>query len=64
MHGEGIAGEQHVDVAGADQFLEVLRAAGVNDDRAGDDRDAAAGRLDVAQHRGDARDADLDPPLR
>ena len=43
VHGERVAGEQHVDVAGADQILEVGAAAGVHDDRPGDERDAAAG---------------------
>ena len=40
---ERVAGEQHVDVAAANQIAEVGAAAGVDDDRPGDERDAAAG---------------------
>ena len=42
----------------------MRRPAGVHDDRAGDDGDPAADGLDLAHHRRDARDADLDAPLR
>ena len=42
VHGQRVAGEHHVHVAEADQLGEVLDAAGVHDDRAGDDGDAAA----------------------
>ena len=42
----------------------MLDAAGVHDDRPGDDGDAAAAALDVAHHLGDARDAAFDAPLR
>ena len=45
VHGERVAGQQHVDVAGANQLLKVRRPAGVHDDRPGDDGDAAAAAL-------------------
>ena len=44
VDGERVAGEQDVDVAAANQLLEVRRAAGVHDDRSGDDGDPAAAR--------------------
>ena len=64
VDGERVAGEQHVDPAAADQLGEVRRAAGVDDDRAGDEDDAAAGRPRFAHQRGDAADAGLDAALR
>ena len=42
MHGERVAGEQHVDVATTDQLVEVGAAAGVHDHRPGDEGDLAA----------------------
>jgi hypothetical protein len=42
----------------------VLDAAGVHDHRSGHDGNAAAAPLHVAHHRGDARHAALDAPLR
>ena len=64
VDGEGVAGEQHVDPAAANQLGEVGRAAGVHDDRAGDEDDAAAGRPRFAHQRRDAADAGLDAALR
>ena len=63
MHGQRVAGEQHVDVAAANQLAEIRPAAGVDYDRAGDDRDAIAGLFGLAHHRGNSRDADLDAAL-
>ena len=63
VHGQRVPGEDDVHVALADQRREVLDAAGVDDDRPGDDGDAAAGRLDVAHHLRDARHAAFDATL-
>ena len=63
VHRQRVAGEHDVDVALPDQLREVLDAAGVDDDRAGDDGDAPAGLLDVAHHLRDARHAAFDAPL-
>ena len=63
VHGERVAREQHVHVAVADQIAEVGAAAGVDDDGAGDERDAFARLLGRAHHRGDARHAHLDAAL-
>ena len=56
--------EQHVDPAAADQLGEVRRAAGVDDDRAGDEDDAAAGCPRFTHQRRDAADTGFDPALR
>ena len=45
VDGQRVAREHDVDVALTDQRGEVLDAAGVDDDRPGDDGDAPAGRL-------------------
>ena len=65
MHRERVPGQHHVHVALADQRREVLDAAGVHDDRAGDHGDAAA-RLSLTSRIicGDARDAALHATLR
>src|SRR4030095_8071334 len=63
MHGQRVAGEQHVDVAAPNQLAEIRPAAGVDDHGAGDDGDAIAGVFRLAHHRGNSRDADLDAPF-
>ena len=50
VDGERVAREHDVHEALTDQRREVLDAAGVHDDRSGDDGDAAAGALHVAHH--------------
>src|SRR5262249_49774894 len=57
---ECVAGEQHLYISAADQIGEVSGAAGVDCDWPGDERDSAAGRLDLPHQPGDLRDADLD----
>ena len=47
VHGERVAREQHVDVAEPDQSQKYCAAAGVDDDRPGDERDPAAVLLDA-----------------
>ena len=64
VHRERVTREEDVDVAEADQITEVLRAAGVHDDRTGDKRDLPAIGLDAAHHVGDARDSGLHATLR
>ena len=39
VDGERVAGEQHLHVAGANQLGQIRRAAGVHDDRSGDEGD-------------------------
>src|SRR5262249_5576074 len=64
MDRERVAREEHVDEAAADEIAEIPSAARMDDDRAGHDGDALAGRFRVAHHRRDPRDAHLDAPLR
>ncbi len=45
VRGQGVAGEQHVDVAAANQLAQVLAAAGVHDRRAADQQRLAAARV-------------------
>ena len=64
MDGERVAGQQDVDVAGANQLAEMRGAAGVDEHRTGDERNLAARPLHVGHHRRDARDGHFDAPLR
>ena len=57
-------GEQHVDESALDQLRQIRSAAGVNDDRAGDDGNLLSFRLDAAHHLGDACHGGFDAPLR
>ena len=63
VDGEGVAGEQHVDVAAANQLDEVGAAAGVHDDRAGDEGDLALPAPGVAHQRGDTADTRFNAAL-
>ena len=64
VHGERVAGEQHVDVAAANQLAEIRPPPPVwTTTGPGDDRDAIAGLFGLAHHRGNPRDADLDAAL-
>ena len=64
MHRQRVAGEQHVDVAAADQIAEVGAAAGVDDDRTGDEGDLPPAALTSRIIAAMRDDADLDAPLR
>ena len=64
MHGQGVAGQQHIDETGADELAEIRHAAGVHEDRTGHDGDPPTTPLDVADHLGNPRDARLDAALR
>ncbi len=63
VDGEGVAGQQHIHETAADQIAEVRSAAGVHDDRSGDDGDLFAGRFGFAHHRRNPRHAGLDAAL-
>ena len=64
MDGQGVAGQEHLHVAGADQAGEVRRAAGVDDDGPGHEGNLSAVGPDALHHLGHARDGSLDAPLR
>ena len=53
VRGQGVAGEQHVEVAAADQPADVLAAAGVDDGGAEHGQDFLAGVLRAAHGGGD-----------
>ncbi len=64
VDGQGVAREQGVNVAAADELDEVAGSAGVDDNRPSHENDALAARLGLTDHRGDARDAHLDSSFR
>src|SRR5260370_18639219 len=63
VHGERFARQQDVDVAAAYEIAEVRAAAGVDDDRSGDEGDPLAGGLRLFHHHRDLGDADFDAAL-
>src|SRR5207237_1376561 len=64
VHGERIAGEEHVDVSTSNQLREIGRATRVHDHRSDDEREPASARLRIAHHPRDSRDAHFDAPFR
>ena len=64
VDGQRVARQQYVDEPGAGQPREIGGAAGVHDDRPGDERDATPGRLHLPHHFRDPRHADFDAALR
>src|SRR4029453_9416155 len=48
VHGQGVAGQQHIDETGADELAEIRHAASVHEDRTSHDGDPPTTPLDVA----------------